>query len=301
MSFTTPAQPAPPQRRMAFTLVELLVVIAIIGILVGLLLPAVQAAREAARRASCTNNLMQLGLAMHHYEFSYEHLPAGVLNPDGPIRNEEIGRHVSWVVQLLPFIEQRNVYEHFDLDAGAYAVANKDARAARIPTLMCPSFPGDSVIRRQAGNPARRVGSSTYAACHNDSEAPIDDDNNGLLFLNSKIRYSEILDGSSQTILLGEVLPTANSLGWASGTRATLRNTGGLESRVGWAWNEPNGSPAPGSLEVGGFGSFHVGGSMYTFADGSTVFISQTINPVLFKQFGHRADGELLVDEGRGM
>ncbi len=297
MSFTTLSHPAAPQRRSAFTLVELLVVIAIIGILVGLLLPAVQAAREAARRGSCSNNLTQLGLAMHHFEFSHEHLPSGVINPDGPIRNEEVGQHVSWVVQLLPFIEQRNVYTHFDLEAGAYAVANNDARAARIPTLMCPSFPGDPVIRREAGDPARRVGLSTYAACHNDSEAPIDVDNNGLFFLNSKIRYSEILDGSSQTILIGEVLPTANSLGWASGTRATLRNTSGFESSVGWTWNEPSGGPVPGSLDVGGFGSFHVGGSMFTFADGSTVFLSETINPALFKQFGHRADGELLADE----
>ena len=295
MPFIITFHRSPPQRRMAFTLVELLVVIAIIGVLVGLLLPAVQAAREAARRSSCMNNQMQIGLAVHHHEFSYEYLPAGVINPDGPIRNEAIGQHVSWVVQILPFLEQRNLYQHFNIEAGTYAPENKDARGSRIPTMVCPSFPGSPVSMDDAVDP--RVGLGTYAGCHNDREAPIDEDNHGLLFRNSKIRYSDILDGSSQTILLGEITPNAKSLGWASGTRATLRNTSKFEDTTQWSWNDPRGEPDPGSLEVGGFGSFHVGGALFTFADGSTQFLSQSINPDLFKQFGHRADGELLADE----
>ena len=126
-----------PRRRVAFTLVELLVVIAIIGILVGLLLPAVQAAREAARRVSCMNNMTQLGLGMHHHEFSLEHLPSGVINPDGPIRNEASGQHVGWVVQILPYIEQQHAYKHFDIAAGAYAEVNHE-RVRNIPTLAMP-------------------------------------------------------------------------------------------------------------------------------------------------------------------
>ena len=276
-------------KRRAFTLVELLVVIAIIGILVGLLLPAVQAAREAARRTKCANNLTQLGLAVHLFEFSAEHLPSGVINPDGPIRNEEIGQHVSWTVQILPFIEQRNAYKQFDQQAGTYASQNEPVRRLPIPTLRCPSSP--------ARPPENGPGLSDYAGCHHDREAPIDADNNGLLFLNSKVRYSEILDGSSQTILLGEVIAFPASFGWASGTRATLRNTSGFEELK----NSPNDTDLPesDSLFVGGFGSHHIGGAQFTFADGSTRFLSNRINPELFRQYGNRADGELLVNEDR--
>ena len=276
-----------PQRRVAFTLVELLVVIAIIGILVGLLLPAVQAAREAARRVSCMNNLTQLGLGMHHHEFSLEHLPSGVINPDGPIRNEAVGQHVSWVVQVLPYIEQQAAFAHFDIDAGAYAEVNQPVRGVVIPTLVCPSYPGESA--RTQGE--ERVGVSTYSGCYNDREAPIDADNNGVLFLNSEIRYSEMLDGSSQTILLGESIPGENDLGWVSGTRATLRNTGGFEETRNWPRQDSEGT---GSLRVGNFGSFHTGGALFTFADGSVRFLSQTIDLDLFRKLGNRADGELL-------
>src|SRR5438045_3223666 len=111
-------------RRRAFTLVELLVVIAIIGVLVALLLRAVQSAREAARRVACINNITQLGLSLHNYEFHYDALRAGVTNPEGPIRNEPQGNHVSWIVRVLPYLEQNALYRHFDQAAGAYADAN---------------------------------------------------------------------------------------------------------------------------------------------------------------------------------
>src|SRR4051794_28379521 len=95
-----------PQRRDGFTLIELLVVIAIISVLIALLLPAIQAAREAARRVQCVNNLMQIGIALQNYESSHELLPPGVINPSGPIQNAPTGYHASWMLQLLPFLEQ---------------------------------------------------------------------------------------------------------------------------------------------------------------------------------------------------
>ena len=282
------------RRRRAFTLVELLVVIAIIGILVGLLLPAVQAAREAARRCQCSNNLAQLGLALHTFEFNSERLPAGVINPTGPIRNEPIGQHVSWLVQILPHMEQTNLYSHFDQEAGTYAVANQKARLAPLSALICPSFPYNDRTELD-----ERLPISNYAGCHNDREAPIDTSNNGSLFLNSRLKFSQILDGSSQTLFLGEMLPSKLDLGWASGTRSTLRNTGSFQGPAPIVSGAvlTQAVEIPGSLTVGGFGSYHTGGGNFAFGDGSVRFLSVSINLELLKQLGNRADGEILLGE----
>src|SRR5829696_5495312 len=104
----------------AFTLVELLVVIAIIGILVSLLLPAIQASRESARRASCTNKMSQLILGVHDYESAHEFYPAGTVNPAGPIQNLPNGQHLSWIVRVLPYVEEKVLYESIDTSLSAY-------------------------------------------------------------------------------------------------------------------------------------------------------------------------------------
>jgi len=258
----------------------------IICILIAMLLPALQAAREAARRTTCSNNLAQLGLALHDYEYHFEVFPPGVTNPDGPIRHEKQGIHVGWIVKILPYIEERAVFQRFDQAAGAYAAANSEALAASIHILRCPSV-GEEIWRDDD------IRGSSYAGCHHDTEAPIDEDNHGLLFLNSNVGYSDIFDGSSKTILLGEVLVSENSLGWASGTRATLRNTGSLEQIRLPGSKEEEAVESP--LHVGGFGSFHTGGvSNFAFADGSVRAISRDIDINVFRLLGHRADGEIL-------
>jgi prepilin-type N-terminal cleavage/methylation domain-containing protein len=201
----------------AFTLVELLVVIAIIGILISMMLPAIQSARESARRAACTNNMMQLGIALSSYESAHQLLPPGTIDDKGPIHNIAQGNHISWIVQILPYFEERNTYKSIDIAAGAYAPKNAAARAVRIALLQCPSYPG-------AQNPD--AGLSNYAGCHNDVETPIDANNNGVLFLNSHIRLKDITDGMANTIFVGEKGSGKQDLGWISGTRATLRNAG---------------------------------------------------------------------------
>ncbi len=310
------------QRRNAFTLVELLVVIAIIGILVALLLPAVQAAREAARRVQCVNNLTQLALAVQNYEMAYRVYPPGTIDAEGPIVNrpqnyvivdplyppgamggadEPIANmpqsyHHNWLSQLLPYMEQRNTYEHIDFSVGVYDEKNAEVRKVDVNSFQCPSNP----VRPKN----KEIVLTTYAGLHHDVEAPIDDDNNGVFFLNSAIRYEDVSDGSSQTIFIGEKIPNAaKDLGWMSGTRWTLRNTGlpiNMErpnyrrSRQGPIDTE-EAAAGDGELPVGGFGSYHPGGANFAFGDGHVGFLAETIAKDVLQQLGHRADGKLLM------
>ena len=142
------------------------------------------------------------------------------------------------------------------------------------------------------------AGSASYSANRDGVEAPIDIDNSGVMFLNSSIRRDDIRDGVSNTIFVGESSPYG--LGWASGTRATLRNTGTPIN----GGNVPSGMSAPAIpaggidlLEVGGFGSSHRGGAYFVFGDGKVRFLNQWIAPQLFRQIGNRADGELPAGE----
>lgn len=200
--------------RIAFTLVELLVVIAIIGILVSLMLPAIQSSRESARRASCTNKISQLILALHDYDGAHEHFPSGTINPTGPIKNLPVGQAISWIAPILPYVEERALYQNVDMSVSAYDQKNDRARQTTIELLICPSCPASDLPY------------SNYAGCHHDVEAPIDVNNRGVLFLNSKITRDDLKDGAGYTIFLGEKLPDDYDLGWLSGTPATLRNTG---------------------------------------------------------------------------
>jgi prepilin-type processing-associated H-X9-DG protein len=269
-------------------------VIAIIGILVALLLPAIQAAREAARRASCLNNVTQLNLAAHNYEFSFEALPPGVTDAKGPIRSEPQGQHVSWMVMLLPYMEENVIYRQFDQAAGAYAAANAKIRGARLAIAVCPSYPGEALIEENT------IAITTYAGCYHDVEAPIDVDNHGLMFLNSHVRFDEIYDGSTHTLLIAEKLVRPDDLGWVSGTRATLRNTSKIEIRqpqfgqVVETEDEPKDADVAESLFVGGFGGYHPGVINAAFADGSTRAIAVNIDPAIWRLAGNRADGEIV-------
>jgi len=135
---------------LGFTLVELLVVIAILGVLISLLLPAAQAAREAARRIQCANHLHQIAIATMNYESNYGMLPpSAILDPakmtygfsnrfSYPVVNHQLGKKFSWVISLLPFLEQQNLYEKFDLSKSVFEQENQP-QAQFLSSLMCPS------------------------------------------------------------------------------------------------------------------------------------------------------------------
>jgi prepilin-type N-terminal cleavage/methylation domain-containing protein/prepilin-type processing-associated H-X9-DG protein len=307
-----------------FTLVELLVVITIIGILVALLLPAVQAAREAARRMQCLNNLSQIGIAIGNYESAHNVLPPGTVDKQGPIHSVPQGYQMSWMVQILPFLEEASTYKHIDFSVGAYDPKNAPVRSIGISLFVCPSVglmrnspssmnpnsggmgPAGAMPPMAAPPAATPPGAdgpinpnlgtwvtSNYAGCHNDVEAPINIDNNGVLFLNSSIRQKDVTDGASNTIYVGEKLGDDGDLGWMSGTRATLRNTNPSFGERSHPY-EVKKAPVTNDLAVGGFDSEHPGVCNFLFGDGRVICISRSIDAKIFQQLGSRADGKLL-------
>ncbi len=316
------------RRSRGFTMIELAAVVAIIAVMIALLLPAVQSAREQARRTQCLNNLSQLGVALWNYESTHEVLPPGVVNLTGPVDDQVTGYHFGWITQILPYIEQRNLDKHLDRKAGIYEANNLTARAMSIPVLLCPSDTGYRPSRF-FGTPATpgvslstvpSPSTSGYAACHSDIEVPIDAKNSGAFFLNSHLRAEDIEDGLGHTIFVGEIRQGGNELGWASGTRASIRNTGTpmnqtstdpmnlapflvqVESAPEFDPSPPTAgpnTPKPGAKpgHVGGFGSFHPQGSNFLFGDGSVHFLRTSINPGLYRRLASRADGNPIGDD----
>ena len=138
-------------------------------------------------------------------------------------------------------------------------------------------------------------GDSNYAACHNDVDQPIGEDNNGVMFLNSSVDYDQIPDGSSNTIFVGEKLVHASTPSLLRGTKASLRNTSGINLEVpSWgAALQQNANPA--SI-VGAFASTHPGGAQFVFGDGSVHFLSENIYIETLQHLGNRRDGGLIQE-----
>jgi prepilin-type N-terminal cleavage/methylation domain-containing protein/prepilin-type processing-associated H-X9-DG protein len=306
------------RNRRAFTLIELLVVITIIALFLALSTAGMQAVRAAASRCQCANNLARLGMALNAYEAAHGVLPPGSTDAKGPIESVAQGNHISWLVHLLPHIDEGVSFQNIDLSKGAYDRANAPVRRMRISLLVCPS---------DAACLSQDVGVSSYAACHHDVESLIDVDNHGVMFLNSHVAFKDITDGLTHTIFVGEKLAGDGDLGWMSGTRATLRNTGtpinavlvqrspvlppsdpeeagpGVPDGPGAPPGQDSPSPPPKTgadpppvPAVGGFASHHGNGANFLFGDGAVRLINDDIKPSVYQQLGHRADGKLLTE-----
>jgi prepilin-type N-terminal cleavage/methylation domain-containing protein len=308
--------------RSAFTLVELLVVIAIIGILVALLLPAVQSAREAARRMQCTNNMKQLALAMHNHHDSRGHFPHGVYNyldstgstPD-PYNNKQDRR--CWLHDLMPFVEQQNLYDQFEthMKTGASALAFPGMMSI-VPSTVCPSdgkspklktFWGGIGTAHQgfSGNAIALAGSNYFNEGGAAKSAEID----GICFAQSKVTMGDISDGTSNTAMISELVlsPDVGSHdirgryynpahgGVLFSTRVTPNTL--VPDRLNWCSSNPI-PQAPcvweGTNMFVSVRSHHVGGVNMALGDGSVRFVSDNVNAVLFKALGSRNGKEVI-------
>lgn len=284
-------------RPQGFTLVELLVVIAIIGILVALLLPAVQAAREAARRMQCTNNLKQLGLAFHNYHDTHKKFP-----PTGTGTVENV--RWAWGTLILPFIEQGPLYDRLNpaqngtmtghptpyddpaipAASGAGRVA-ADAMQTRLNAFICPSegMVNDGLARfftspRVRGND-RQLALSNYSI--NESVAPPEAP--GTTGVDMSATMAEIIDGTSNTLLLVEKDQTMRRAGTWVFMRSTTASTGFRSIYPPNASSlDANGNPQNDSPQCSRYmvGSRHPGGLNAVMCDASVQFISQTIEAV---------------------
>ena len=190
--------------RPAFTLIELLVVIAIIAILIALLLPAVQQAREAARRIQCRNNLKQIALAIHNYADVYRYLPpSACINPTITVT----GNNGSWGIhgRILPYLEQSNVYSRIDLST-AWDF-QQSFSGLKIPTYACPSDP-KSDRSRDAGGGRAILYPTTYGFSFGTWFVwnPVTGaGGDGSTYPNSRLSFAAFSDGTSNTLLVGEV------------------------------------------------------------------------------------------------
>ncbi len=292
----------PKERRGAFTLIELLVVIAIIAILIGLLVPAVQKVREAAARIQCQNNLKQMGLALHNYHDTNTHFPAGYYSTG-------VFTYTGWQLQLLPFLEQDPLWNqsYTYLKANTYNTDSNNFPACGflMKGFICPSNlrPNKEIY---AGVTYELT---SYMACAGTtSNFPISGD--GVLYCNSAIRMTDILDGTSNTIAVGE-RPCTGDLyyGWGfapygngAGDGDTVLGAndttlavilGDISTNVGF--RQPLGKPVNTS-EIDGahYWSFHTGGANFLMCDGSVQYMSYAVGTPIFKALCTRNGGEVV-------
>ncbi len=279
----------------AFTLVELLVVIAIIGILVSLLLPAIQAAREAARRNGCKNNLRQIGLAMQNHDETYRQLPWATQ------ANNKLG---SAFVQVLPFIEENNLFKAYDPKLNPDEGANQPIANTNIPLFLCSSMqhPDGTFPDKGIASYAASTGSGSCRYPLKIATGKPDPTNhNGALVSpkRGRVRIAQIAgqDGTSKTTLVGELdYGLKNSWEFTGSGAFVGGSTRWAMSYVGVHWASMAGiynsdEMVNGYQEWETFRSDHPGGCCFVFVDGSTHFIPDEVSKETLQRLANRQDG----------
>ena len=295
-----------------FTLVELLVVIAIIGILIALLLPAVQAAREAARRMQCSNHLKQFGVGLHGYISAYGLFPISI-GPwtEGP-RPTPGTSGKGWIISVLPFLEQEELYERFVpgfggaffSGLGIYRAECRQAVRTQCSFLHCPS--DDSATKNSTTeyqwegvevaltNYKGVIGDTRMGGSYSVHQGTEPDTHNtvgcnGIFYRNNyqePIRIADVRDGTSSTLMVGEDVPAANhhsvayyANGDYASCHAPLNYFPDPPTPFDW-WN------------VMSFRSLHPGVAQFCFADGSVRTLAEEIDYALYRALSTKAKGE---------
>lgn len=270
--------------RFAFTLIELLIVIGIIGVLSGLTLGAVQKARQAVLRVSCQNRLKQVGLGMHAYHTTHQRFPAGFQGESNLLGIP----YTSWRVNLLPFVGEQTL--HHQILAKPMEVprglADYFALTTIVVAYLCPADPKSGVL-----GPNRVHGIETAFANHLGVSGTNQKTQDGLLFLDSQVRSTDIVDGYSQTLMVGERPPSVDggfgnwftTLAFLSGTHDAVSgvmefNSGGAKglsrlcpSNLPYPYQEPKSFEEP--CHYLHYWSYHPSGANWLFADGSVKLI----------------------------
>ena len=287
-------------------------VIAIIAILIALLLPAVQAAREAARRIQCINNFKQVGVGLHNYHDAHGSFPSGINQyqarlgsdcgaPPGATEGYDTGW--TWSAYMLAFLGEQTLYDRIDFSLQSYQHGfglgggqdyNYYLSQTFVESYLCPTDPqGRELVQYGSGTEYAKTNMAGVADSvdHTCDGRWVRRDGDGVMSQGSAVKVTDIYDGSSQTLVIGEILGmgrgTNRGMAWCgwniNGTRNGINFPLKL-SPPGQSWGRDN----------GGFASHHPGGCNFVFADGSVHFLSENISQFILTALTTRAAGDIV-------
>lgn len=310
------------RKRDAFTLIELLIVIAIIAVLSALLIPAVQKIREAAARTQCANNLKQIGIALQNFHDVHGRLPPGSSVPNGgyaifgdkvcctfpPPGGTNRRGYLAWRALVLPQLEQNALYDQIDQNNGCRhpdgggdgaQIPNSLLMNNRISTFLCPSAPSDPFryatglehqISHYVANGGSDDGTNVCGGAPSTAQFT-----NGVFWINSRVKLKGIVDGTSNTIAVGEA--THDKSPWMEGASATgVGSIYRTYSNYGYRTSKlPMNAAWPGSEPNGPFNGHHLGGVQFVFCDGHVMFLGQSMGAASYAALFTRSGEDAAV------